>query len=491
MKIRYEFLLMVWLLLAPTGYAQMTNSTYTIHQETVATSGGRVGGGNPMSAQTTIGLPASGAASNGTYALLGGAASQSPATKPVTAAVTVSGTVDDSTCHVTVNGVAASLASTTFTANIQLVAGPNTVTAVAADEAGNSRSSSITVHVDLPDEQKVPRFSIPVAGTVNEPATVVVNGVPAAVDVSAGAFSAGVPVTSGYNTITATATDLANNVGAPRTIRVYVTPATRPPARPTVGTAGNPIPQVTTSTSIAIGGTKTPGTSMWINGAQVVAINNETTWSIVLTLVEGDNELTILAKDATGTSSTEVTIMIIVDNAPPVVTFQSAAKTNLTPFLVNGTVDDSLTAVVVNGLAASRTKRNFSVAVPLVLGPNTLRLTATSPNGYVTQRTYQVTLGTIPTVQSVQPADGAKLYAGQAATLQVTATDREGDAVEHQFLIDGAVVGGWGSVASTTWTPGQSQFGLHQVTVGVRDAYGGSNTKDVEVFVVRPPVDHP
>ena len=490
MNIRWA-LLLGWLLAAPTSHAQVSNGTYTIHQETVATSGGRVGGGNPMSAQTIIGLPAAGAASNGPYALLGGAASQSPAPKPITATVTVSGTVDDSTCHVMVNGVAASLASTTFAAEIQLVAGPNTVTAVAADEAGNSRSSSITVHVDLPTEQKVPRFSIPVAGTVNEPATVVVNGVPAAVDVSSGTFSAGVLVTSGYNTITATATDLANNVGAPHTIRVYVMPVTRPPAKPTVGTVGGPIPQVATGTSMTLGGTKTPGTSIWINGAQVVAMNDETTWSIVLTLVEGDNELTILAKDAAGASSTNVTISIIVDTAPPIVTFQPAAKTNLTPFSVSGTVDDSLTTVVINGLTAGRTKRNFSVAVPLALGLNTLQLTATSPNGYVTQRTYQVTLGTIPAIQSSQPVDGTTLYAGTSVTLQATATDLEGDAVEHQFLIDGVVVGGWGSVASTTWTPAQSQFGLHQVTVGVRDAYGGSNTKDVDVFVVRPPVQHP
>ena len=52
-------------------YAQSSNGTYTLVQDIVSSGGGQLTG-NPMSAQTVLGLPASGAASNGTFSLIGG-----------------------------------------------------------------------------------------------------------------------------------------------------------------------------------------------------------------------------------------------------------------------------------------------------------------------------------------------------------------------------------------------------------------------------------
>ncbi|HAM39842.1 MAG TPA: hypothetical protein DCP69_00510, partial [Candidatus Omnitrophica bacterium] len=83
-------------------------------------------------------------------------------------------------------------------------------------------------------------------------------------------------------------------------------------------------------------GTKTAGTSIWINGTQVVALNSDTTWSITVTLAEGDNDFVIVAKDAVGNVSTSAVATTVVDNLPPVITAAPPAKTNLTPYALTG-----------------------------------------------------------------------------------------------------------------------------------------------------------
>jgi len=118
-------------------------------------------------------------------------------------------------------------------------------------------------------------------------------------------------------------------------------------------------------------------------------------------------------------------------------------------------------------------------------------LVATSPNSHVTNVTYPVTLGTVPTVLSVQPPDGTKLYASAATTIQITAIDKESDPMQYQVLLDGTPLGSWSAATSQQWTPGVNQLGLHTLTASVRDDYGSSNGKNVEVFVVRPPIQHP
>jgi len=477
--------------MAATASAQSTNGTYTVMHEVVSSAGGQIGGGNPMSAQTILGLPIGGAATNGVFTLVGGLGTlRGGDGAPVTMAIGVVGTTDDPAATITVNGIPATITGTTFTASgIQLIAGANTITVVATDALGNQATSSIIVHVDLAPQDKTYRFEVLVTGPIDDPtASVTVNSVAAAV--SAGAFAASVPVTSGYNTLTATATDPADNQTS-ASIEIFVPPPTEPPPMPTVGTIGNPLPQVTTAATITIGGTKTPGTSIWINGQEVYPADNANTWSATLTLNEGDNELIIVAKDVTGAASAEVRRNVIVDNLPPVVTFDPLAKTNFNPVPLSGSTDDSLTTVTINGVPAARAGSAFNVNVPLAMGANTLQLIATSPNGYVTQQAYHITLGTIPTLLSIAPADGETLTAGSPITIQATALDQEGDPMEYQVTIDGTPFADWSSNASPLWTPDLTQAGLRTLTVSVRDAYGGAAKQDLEVYVIRPPVDHP
>ena len=378
--------------------------------------------------------------------------------------------------------------------------GPASLMAVLGDPIGGpALLGTYTIH---PGYQGIPSTLPPgsrmiaVEGTTDEPvASASVNGVPATV---AGTLfrTEGIRLVEGLNTITVTAVDGAGNTA---TKPLTVTLNTHPPARPTIAA----LSAVTTDATHTLTGTKTPGTSVWVsatghggsasggNGIEVVPLNDSTIWTATMPLTEGDNTFVIVTKNATGNTSTSVTVTMIVDDLPPVVTCTPPTKTNITPVLLTGSVDDHLTTVTINGIAATRTGRNFQRSVPLTPGPNAFRLVATSPNGYVTQADYTVTLGTIPALQAVQPLNGTKWYAGTPVRIQATAVDSDGDPIAYRFAVDGSVLSDWGFASTQTWTPDLIQRGPHTLTIDVRDNDGGSRSQDVNVFVLRRPVQHP
>jgi len=68
-----------------------------------------------------------------------------------TPSITVTGNASDSISwikSVTVNGTSTGLTGETYTSNIQLTEGQNTITAMATDAAGNTNSATITVALD-------------------------------------------------------------------------------------------------------------------------------------------------------------------------------------------------------------------------------------------------------------------------------------------------------------------------------------------------------
>ena len=368
---------------------------------------------------------------------------------------------------------------------------------------GTSASASITLQSGYTFEEPAwPPGSrtITVTGTVNEPvASLTVNGNPVGVDPN-GNFSAPVVLTEGANTITVTAVDLAGNSGS---ASVTVTLDTQPPAMPTVS---NPTPVMTASSTL-LSGTKQAGTSIWINGVQAVALDQATTWQFTVNLVEGNNTFLVVAKDAAGNVSATYTTTIILDNLPPVISdlgyvdsqgaplvsdpASALPKTNFSPVTVTGQVDDNLTTVSINGVAASRTGTQFQAAVPIVLGLNVLTIHAVSPNNHVTDQTVQVVMGTIPTITAIQPANGTKIYLSDSVTIHATAVDAENDPLQCEILVDGVVLVEWMSNASYTWTPAASDLGIHMLEVRVKDAFGGSATQQTKAAVIHRPVSPP
>lgn len=349
---------------------------------------------------------------------------------------------------------------------------------------GRAARPTMSINLGAAAASSAPRGGsqlVTVTGTVNEANTAVsVNGV--AATLSGTTFQApGIRLREGLNLITALAADAAGNQ---TTRQVTVRLCTLPPPRPTVGA----LPDVAAASTQTLSGTKTAGTSVWINGVERVAMDSSTTWSIAMALQEGDNVLTIVTKDAAGHASATVTRTIVVDNLAPVLTLALPAVTNLTPLAVSGTVDDHLTTVEINGVRADRTGQAFQMNVALALGANTLTVIATSPMNLRTTRTLSVTRGTPPAITSVAPAQGSKLYTNAPATISVAASDQQQDPLQYQVRLDGGVLADWAGSASYTWQPAASQAGAHTLEVRARDGFGGDAVAQRQVFVLRKPV---
>jgi hypothetical protein len=323
--------------------------------------------------------------------------------------------------------------------------------------------------------------TISVSGSLTGPVTsVTVNGISAVITGST-YQAAGVSLVEGANTITATARDAG---GASVSTSITVTLDTRPPARPTSFSA----PTLAPSSTHTLSGTKTPGTSIWVNGAQRVALDTATTWSASVSLVEGDNVFTVVAKDAAGNASSTFSAVVVRDTQPPVITATAPAKTNLSPFPLSGTVDDSLTTVTVGSVTATRAGTSFQADVPLALGSNTLTIRAVSPNGFVSTKTLAILRGSVPTLGTVTPATGAKAIAETPLTIQAAATDADGDPIQYQLVVDGQPLGGWQAGGTFAWTPAPAQVGPRTVEVRAQDGFGGYASKAVDVYVVYRPV---
>ena len=326
--------------------------------------------------------------------------------------------------------------------------------------------------------------AIVVEGALNEPArAVVINGV-AATRQGPSFRATGIRLLEGPNPITVTATDVAGN-RSDQEITVWLD--THPPARPTVADT----PTVLGDSTLTLTGTKTPGTSLWINGVEIMPWNLLTTWSVTMTLAEGDHRLSVVTRDEVDHRSTAATVIVVVDALPPVITVTAPALTNLTPLALQGTVDDSLTRVTVNGMAATRSGLRFEAALPLVEGDNPVTITATSPNGYVSTKTLAVILGTIPTITAVEPADGSRLSVDTPVTICAQATDKEHNPMEYQLWLDGQLLVDWAREAAFVWTPARSHGGLHALEARVRDGFGGVASKQAEVYVLRTPISPP
>lgn len=156
-----------------------------------------------------------------------------------TSVVHVTGTTSSSAASVNVNLTPATVSGNSFSADVPLTEGANTLTAVATNPLGLVATTSVNVSrdtekprvgINAPLENSVTTqnhvtvtgiFSDTVIGTVNsEQGTVIVNGVPAVV-ANRTFFANAVPLTPGVNTITVTGTDRAGNVGTATTTVTY------------------------------------------------------------------------------------------------------------------------------------------------------------------------------------------------------------------------------------------------------------------------------
>lgn len=218
---------------------------------------------------------------------------------------TIFGTVDDPTVRqVSVNGVSASVSNGNFQANnVRLNEGPNTVEAVAVDQAGNRGSDRVTLNVDTVGPQVT--IVAPTNGKnlselqVNVGVRVVhdgdldyveVNGVRAELFREPDTFKALITLTEGQNReIRATAYDRAGNAGSDRIlVNIDTTP-----------------PQVDGKVTVIVSGqVDDPSHKVTVNG-RLVTVRPDGSWETEVDISES-KIVRIVAEDEFGNQTVKV-----------------------------------------------------------------------------------------------------------------------------------------------------------------------------------------
>lgn len=225
--------------------------------------------------------------------------------------VTIAGTTDPG-ATVKVNGTSIPVASDgSFSDPLTLADGTYTFRVTATDAAGLETIVTRTITVDTtapalsltsPSSGLLTRDPVVlVSGTTEPNATVVVNGVDAAVNPS-GQFSVEIGLQEGTNAITATATDAAGNQAQ---TSVSVTLDTTAPAISITSPGADA--NVTVPT-VTVTGTTEPGAKVTVNG-QTVSVDGSGSFSTQVSLTQGANLITATATDTAGNSASSTVVV--------------------------------------------------------------------------------------------------------------------------------------------------------------------------------------
>jgi chitobiase/beta-hexosaminidase-like protein/glucodextranase-like protein/Big-like domain-containing protein/LVIVD repeat-containing protein len=416
-----------------------------------------------------------------------------------TAQVSVSGTVSEEFTDISVNGVAATVTGTGFTATQTLAEGLNTLSVQAVDRAGNAGTAAVTVQLD----------STPPAAPVLSPLTTPTNVAAVTITGSAeakaaikiyraatllatvgaddqGGFTlAGVTLADGTNSFTAIATDAAGNEG-PASLPVIVILDTNPP-QVTISSPANGL--LTKEKQVAVSGSVSEElTTVTVNN--LPATVSGISWSVSYTLTEGSNILNVQAVDRAGNPcSARVTVTL--DSVSPALPNLSSQKTptNMAPTAISGTAESSSTVKIfatgaLIGTVSADGQGNFTLAdVTLSEGTNTYTATATDAAGNETLPSAPLTIvldTKTPVITATAPAEAAFF-----GVPQISVTGSIDEAVAT-FTINGQSV----TLNSAefdhplTLTPG-----LNSITLVATDLAGNSSTKTILVTLdSTPPV---
>lgn len=352
-------------------------------------------------------------------------------------AVQVTGVASDdgAIAGVTVNGRPAELnGDGSYTANLQLAEGANTLSAVATDTTGKQGTASISVRLDTTvpiitlisptTGQVLGATPATVSGTVADASGVsslTVNGV--SVPVINGAFSAQVPLNAGDNTINITATDGAGNAVSTAT---RVTLDTAPPQLRIT----SPVEGLLTKTpALTLTGTATDDVavaSVTVNGQPVVVTNDA--FAFAVTLAEGSNSFNVVATDTVGKQTT-AGLNVNLDTIPPslrIVSPGAGQVVGSAPFTVSGEVTDvsGISGLTVNGVPAAIDNSTFSAQITLGgSAGNTINVVATDQAGNSSTASTQVLLDAAPPQLSIVSPSNGMLTKNQLLQVTGTATD--------------------------------------------------------------------
>ena len=447
----------------------------------------------------------------------------SPRAMSGTASAAMPATLASVTVRNTTTGVFATVVGTTsWSADVALVIGTNTIEVTATDSVPISTVVTRTIILDPTDPVVTitgPTGADTYASPVN---TVVLSGVasdnrgvesvtwenvtavtgeqPATVDGPAASPTWTTPAINllgGANTILVRARDEAGNLS---TDTITVTYDTTTPGITITSPTSAPA-TTTTAVSVALGGNASDNFLLqsvtWINATTTLSgpvTPPLAAWSTpLIPLNPGTNVITVIAVDSAGNSQTD-TITVFRDDAAPVVTITSptsdpSLSTATATIALGGTASDDVQvaqvgwSVAPGGQSGTATgAATWSIAsIPLAAGSNTITVTATDGAGRSSNDAIVVSYDpTAPSIAIGVPAANPFSTTTTPLILQGTAGDNIG---VTEIVWTNATTGGTGAASGTaTWnTLVPLTSGTNLLSVTSFDAAGNSATDTVTV----------
>ena len=315
--------------------------------------------------------------------------------------VTVSGTTEP-LAHLTINTLTLDAsAGGLFSVDLPVVEGPNTITITAEDRAHNSRASSryITVdtippfiNIDGPKTKTVRDVQIDITGTTETGAKVWVNGGAVNVNPSTGIFSYSVTLNDGLNVYKFDAQD---NAGNKNSTSVSITLKMKAPSLTIVAPTDGTVLKAKTVKAQAMTDLNPDGLIKgYING-KAATVDAGGAFSADVTLVEGANVITYRVEDDAGNNQSKTT-RVTVDTAVPDIkdispVSGSEVPNTQTTVWIQGKTEGGAKVSVNNKTTTAGTNGDFTVEVPLAVGPNTITITVTDKAGNTKTQTMTIT----------------------------------------------------------------------------------------------------
>lgn len=403
--------------------------------------------------------------------------------------VTITGTVEaGSAVQVSVSGSSTAgpvvyAGSTSWSAQVTgLAAGANSISVTAKDVAGNIAAAQV-VNVNYllpapalaisPVASVTKNLAVTLTGSVDAGSVVVVTNQSTSVSgnavVTGTSWTFDVLLADGVNNVSVSA-QKAQSAAANASVAVTLD-------------AVSPVLSVSalqngsyTSTSVQnISGTvaDTSAVAVTVNGEAVALAG--TAFSVPVVLVNGANDISIVATDAAGNLATNSRTLYF-DASRPNIAVQEPVDNSFTSasvVKVSGSVD-KVSAVTVAGIAATVQDNSWSATVDLLAGPNTIEIVATDLYGNSSSVKRSITLdASNPNLSIVSPAQD---MATNVPNVLISGTVSDSTTLSLEYALNGLIAAVPVNAGEYAFNVDFAAEGTYPVTLKAKDAAGNATT---------------
>jgi RHS repeat-associated protein len=311
-----------------------------------------------------------------------------------------------------------------------------------------------------------------ITGMLNEAAELTFNGNPVILDPD-NSFNIPVTLLEGENSFSFVATDSIGNASAQS---LTVTLDSIVPIITIISPANDTI---TTEANQTITGSLDSDATLTING-QLVTLNLDNSFDVLVTLAEGGNGYTFEATDA-GNNVTTQTLNLILDSIAPVITIISPANGAIVTqelLTITGNLSEVADLTINSAIVIPAIDNSFIHSLTLAPGSNIISFVATDEAGNIETQSITVTLSSLPVITSTPITSGD---VGTQYNYDVNANDPDGNLLTYRFNSSpsGMIISSISGLI--TWVP--TAKGPYAVTVQVDDGVGGTVTQSFNILV--------